>query len=163
MAEALKQGPGQYQQIEQRVAERPVAPTLAQQGINKHLADRPLVYRVLLRPGRRPSEIIIGSAPDPIIRVPTLAQQGIPAKHLAELKAIYERDHPEAKAAVGSALIAKRWDTAENSSAVSFAEDAARQVGLTSRSVRQSIRRATEIAPRVGRDRRCSETTELDP
>jgi hypothetical protein len=73
-------------------------------------------------------------------------------EHLAELKAIYERDHPEAKASAGAALAQKRWDATDNLAIASFAKTAATDTGIDERSVRRAIRRATEIAPRV-RDR----------
>jgi len=62
------------------------------------------------------------------------------AVFLARRKAVYERMHPEAKAQIGAGLVAKRWDTAETISVVSFAEAIAEQMGVTPRHVRNFIR-----------------------
>ncbi|MFC0157722.1 chromosome partitioning protein ParB [Mameliella alba] len=62
------------------------------------------------------------------------------AVFLARRKEVYERMHPEAKAQIGAGLVAKRWDTAETISVVSFAEAIAEQMGVTPRHVRNFIR-----------------------
>jgi ParB family chromosome partitioning protein len=58
---------------------------------------------------------------------------------LARRKAVYERIHPEAKAATGAALVAKRWDTTDTMSVVSFARATAEKFGLTERHVRRLV------------------------
>lgn len=58
---------------------------------------------------------------------------------LAERKAVYERLHPEAKAMTGAELVAKRWDTADMMSVVSFAAATAEKMGATERHVRRLV------------------------
>ncbi|WP_305970421.1 MULTISPECIES: ParB N-terminal domain-containing protein [unclassified Mameliella] len=62
------------------------------------------------------------------------------AVFLARRKAVYEKMHPEAKAQIGAGLVAKRWDTEETISVVSFAESIAERMGVTPRHVRNFIR-----------------------
>lgn len=61
------------------------------------------------------------------------------AVFLARRKAIYERLHPETKAAAGAALVARRWNTADIMSVVSFAKATAEKFGLSERHVRRLI------------------------
>lgn len=58
---------------------------------------------------------------------------------LARRKAIYERLYPQAKAETGAALVAKRWNTAEIISVVSFAKATAEKFGLSERHVRNLV------------------------
>jgi ParB family chromosome partitioning protein len=62
------------------------------------------------------------------------------AVFLAERKRAYEKLHPEARAATGAALIAKRWDTAELSSVVSFAKSVQENLDLSERHIRNYVR-----------------------
>lgn len=74
-------------------------------------------------------------------------------EHLVRRKAVYEKTHPETRAATGSELAQKRWgNAAENFSAASFAADTAAKVGVTDRSIRQAIRRIDRIDEKL-RDR----------
>jgi hypothetical protein len=68
------------------------------------------------------------------------ARRAASGEHLAELKAIYERDHPEAKASAGAALAQKRWDATDNLAIASFAKTAATDTGIDERSVRRARR-----------------------
>lgn len=62
------------------------------------------------------------------------------AVFLAARKAIYERIHPETKAAVGAQLVAKRWsNTTELSSVASFCAITAEKFGMTERQVRKIV------------------------
>lgn len=63
------------------------------------------------------------------------------AVFLAARKEVYERLHPETKAAIGAALVAKRWsaNTADIMSVASFAQSTAEKFGLTDRHVRRMI------------------------
>ena len=61
------------------------------------------------------------------------------AVFLARRKEVYERLHPEAKAATGAALAAKRWDAADMMSVTSFAAATAEKFGLSDRHVRRMI------------------------
>lgn len=75
-------------------------------------------------------------------------------EHLLKRKEIYERKWPQSKAGAAQAAGMNRalgHDVTENSSAT-FAEDTAAKVGVTDRAIRQSIRRARKIDPKV-RDR----------
>ena len=76
------------------------------------------------------------------------------AEHLAKRKEVYERLHPETRAASGAELAQKRWGYATDnlSAASSFAADTAEKIGTTARDIRRSIHRATKIDPAV-RDR----------
>ena len=68
-------------------------------------------------------------------------------------KTVYEKAHPETRAGASQAAGMNRalGNVAENSSAT-FAADTAAKIGITDRAVRQSIRRAQKIDPKV-RDR----------
>lgn len=68
------------------------------------------------------------------------------AVFLAERKVVYERMYPEAKAATGAALVAKRWNTADMMSAVSkendvmsFCQSVAEQRDLSERQIRRLV------------------------
>lgn len=67
------------------------------------------------------------------------------AVFLAKRKEVYERLHPETKAATGSALVARRWNTADTMSVVSFATATAEKFGLTDRHVRRMIAVGTAL------------------
>lgn len=70
------------------------------------------------------------------------------AVFLAERKAVYERLHPETKATTGAALVARRWNTADTMSVVSFAKVTAEKFGLSDR----HVRRLVEIGATLSRD-----------
>ncbi|MBW4984775.1 ParB/RepB/Spo0J family partition protein [Mameliella sp. CS4] len=70
------------------------------------------------------------------------------AVFLARRKAVYERMHPEAKAQIGAGLVAKRWDTADTMSVVSFAAAVAQTMGVSDRHVRRLVRAGTVLDPR---------------
>lgn len=77
------------------------------------------------------------------------------AVFLARRKEVYERMHPETRAATGAALVAKRWDTADTMSAVSFAAATAEKFGLTERHVRRLVAAGHKLGPKeVGQLRR---------
>lgn len=76
------------------------------------------------------------------------------AVFLARRKAVYERMHPETKAQIGAGLVAKRWDTAETISVVSFAEAVAQQMGVTPRHVRNFVRAGQALGAKEVRDLR---------
>ncbi|MCZ4258645.1 ParB/RepB/Spo0J family partition protein [Sulfitobacter sp. G21635-S1] len=68
------------------------------------------------------------------------------AVFLAERKVVYERMYPEAKAATGAALVAKRWNTTDMMSAVSkendvmsFCQSVAEQRDLSERQIRRLV------------------------
>lgn len=61
------------------------------------------------------------------------------AVFLARRKAIYERLHPQARAETGAALVAKRWNTADIMSVVSFAKATAEKFGLSERHIRRLV------------------------
>lgn len=61
------------------------------------------------------------------------------AVFLATRKELYERLHPEAKAKVGAALAAARWNAADIMSVASFASATAEKFGMTDRHVRRMI------------------------
>lgn len=67
------------------------------------------------------------------------------AVFLAERKRIYEKLHPEAKAATGAALVARRWNTADIVSVVSFAKTTAEKFGMSERHVRRLIEAGTKL------------------
>lgn len=58
---------------------------------------------------------------------------------LAERKKVYERLHPETKAATGAALAAKRWNAVDIESVASFAQTTAEKFGMSDRHVRRLI------------------------
>jgi ParB family transcriptional regulator, chromosome partitioning protein len=68
------------------------------------------------------------------------------AVFLAERKAVYERLHPEAKATTGAELVARRWNTADTMSVVSFAKVTAEKFGLSDRHVRRLIEIGTALS-----------------
>ncbi|WP_313350499.1 ParB/RepB/Spo0J family partition protein [Paracoccus sp. (in: a-proteobacteria)] len=68
------------------------------------------------------------------------------AVFLASRKAVYERLHPETKAAAGAALAAKRWDATEPSSAA-FATVTAEKFGMTERQVRKIVAAGSRLGP----------------
>lgn len=62
------------------------------------------------------------------------------AVFLAARKEIYEKLHPETKAAKGADLVAKRWkNTADTRSTVSFAATTAEKFGISDRQVRRLV------------------------
>lgn len=69
------------------------------------------------------------------------------AVFLAERKRLYEKLHPEARAAIGSELVAKRWNTADMMSVVSFAAATAEKFGLTDRHVRRMVAAGAALSP----------------
>lgn len=70
------------------------------------------------------------------------------AVFLAERKKVYERLHPEAKATTGADLVARRWNTADTMSVVSFAKVTAEKFGISDR----HVRRLVEIGSTLSRD-----------
>lgn len=70
------------------------------------------------------------------------------ALFLAERKRVYERIHPEAKAMTGADLVAKRWNTAELGSVVSFADSIADAMGITPTQIRKICRAGMSLDPR---------------
>lgn len=68
------------------------------------------------------------------------------AVFLATRKVVYERLHPETKAASGATLAAKRWDATEPSSAA-FATVTAEKFGLTERQVRKIVAAGSRLGP----------------
>lgn len=70
------------------------------------------------------------------------------AVFLAERKRVYERLHPETKAATGAELVARRWNTADTMSVVSFAKVTAEKFGISDR----HVRRLVEIGSTLSRD-----------
>lgn len=69
------------------------------------------------------------------------------AVFLATRKAVYERLHPETKAVTGAQLVAKRWDTADMMSVVSFAKATAEKFGMTERHVRRLVSAGSKLGP----------------
>jgi len=69
------------------------------------------------------------------------------AVFLAERKRLYEKLHPEARATIGSELVAKRWNTADMMSVVSFAAATAEKFGLTDRHVRRMVAAGAALSP----------------
>lgn len=62
------------------------------------------------------------------------------AVFLARRKLAYEELYPEAKAATGADLVARRWDTAENISTVSFVRSVQAYLALSDRHIRNYVR-----------------------
>ncbi|WP_425099170.1 ParB/RepB/Spo0J family partition protein [Tropicibacter sp. S64] len=62
------------------------------------------------------------------------------AVFLAERKAVYERLHPETKAAVGAELVGKRWNTSDTMSLVSFTAATAEKIGKSKRHVERLVK-----------------------
>ena len=69
------------------------------------------------------------------------------AVFLATRKTVYERLHPEAKAATGATLAAKRWDAAELNSVASFAAATAEKFNMTDRQVRKIVAAGARLGP----------------
>jgi ParB family transcriptional regulator, chromosome partitioning protein len=70
------------------------------------------------------------------------------AVFLAARKAVYERLHPETKATTGAELVARRWNTADTMSVVSFAKVTAEKFGVSER----HVRRLVEVGEKLSRD-----------
>jgi ParB family chromosome partitioning protein len=70
------------------------------------------------------------------------------AVFLAERKRVYEKMHPETRAAIGAELVAKRWNSVETVSVASFAEAIAQQMGITPRHVRNFVRAGERLDSR---------------
>ncbi|AZV77914.1 chromosome partitioning protein ParB [Parasedimentitalea marina] len=70
------------------------------------------------------------------------------AVFLARRKEVYERAYPETKAATGADLVAKRWDTADNMSVVSFVTATADKMGVDERTVRRLVAAGRSLGPR---------------
>lgn len=74
------------------------------------------------------------------------------AVFLARRKIVHERVYPQAKAAIGTELVNKRWHTADNLSVVSFAATAAEKMGVSERKVFRLLAAGTALGPEeVGR------------
>lgn len=65
------------------------------------------------------------------------------ALFLAERKRAYEDLHPEARAATGAELIAKRWDTADMMSVVSFVKSVQEHLDMSERHIRRFVHAGT--------------------
>lgn len=83
------------------------------------------------------------------------------AVFLAERKRIYEKLHPEAKAATGAALVAKRWNTADIVSVVSFAKATAEKFGLSERHVYRMVEAGQKLGADSARLRRAPRAVSL--
>lgn len=70
------------------------------------------------------------------------------AVFLAKRKEVYERAFPESKAATGSALVAKRWNTTANMAVVSFASATADKMGVSERTVFRLLAAGQALGPR---------------
>ncbi|AZV78739.1 chromosome partitioning protein ParB [Parasedimentitalea marina] len=70
------------------------------------------------------------------------------AVFLARRKEVYERAYPETKAATGADLVAKRWDTADNMSVVSFVTATADKMGVDERTIRRLVAAGRSLGPR---------------
>jgi ParB family chromosome partitioning protein len=70
------------------------------------------------------------------------------AVFLAERKRVYEKLHPETRAATGAELVARRWNTADTMSVVSFAKVTAEKFGISER----HVRRLVEAGQKLGVD-----------
>ncbi|MBD3738928.1 MAG: ParB N-terminal domain-containing protein [Pseudomonas balearica] len=68
------------------------------------------------------------------------------AVFLAQRKEIYERLHPETKAATGAALVAKRWNP-DTSDIVSFVSATSEKFGVSKRHVERMIAAGVKLAP----------------
>ena len=78
------------------------------------------------------------------------------AVFLATRKAVYERLHPETKAAVGAALVGKRWNTADTMSVVSFAKATAEKFGIDERHVRRLVAAGAKLTAKDAADLRAA-------
>lgn len=67
------------------------------------------------------------------------------AVFLLRYKEAYEKKHPEAKAAIGAELVAKRWDTSDTMSPVSFAAMVGQLTGQSKRSIQRQIHAAKHL------------------
>ena len=67
------------------------------------------------------------------------------AVFLLRYKEAYEEKHPEAKAAIGAELVAKRWDTTGTIPVVSFVSMIGQLTGLDESSIRRQIRAAKHL------------------
>lgn len=68
------------------------------------------------------------------------------AVFLAARKRVYDRMHPEAAAATGAELAAKRWNAADTMSVASFAQATAEKFGMSDRHVRRLIEAGQKIS-----------------
>jgi len=68
------------------------------------------------------------------------------AVFLAERKRVYEKMYPEARATSGAELVAKRWDTTDTMSAVSFAKVTAEKFGISDRHVRRMVKAGSDLS-----------------
>ncbi|PTV94051.1 ParB family chromosome partitioning protein [Rhodobacter aestuarii] len=68
------------------------------------------------------------------------------AQHLYELKVVYERMHPEAKAVSGADLAAKRWNS-DAGEIFSFASATAEKIGLSKRAIQIAVKIWTGLTP----------------
>src|SRR5207237_6109664 len=75
------------------------------------------------------------------------------SEHLFKRKRLYERLHPETRQHVAGARAAntsmKRGDAMASSATASFADDTSEKTGISSRTIRQATRRATETSEDV--------------
>lgn len=69
------------------------------------------------------------------------------AVFLATRKEVYERLHPETRAATGAALVSKRWSP-DTSDIVSFVSATAEKFGLSKRQVERIVAAGTALSPR---------------
>lgn len=69
------------------------------------------------------------------------------AVFLAERKRLYEKLHPEAKAAAGAELAAKRWHAADIVSVASFAKASAEKFNMTERHVQRLVKAGSALDP----------------
>lgn len=67
---------------------------------------------------------------------------------LARRKEVYERAYPQAKAASGAELAAKRWDASDNMAVASFAVSAASKMGVSKRTVFRLLAAGQALGPR---------------
>lgn len=69
------------------------------------------------------------------------------AVFLAKRKEVYERAYPETKALTGAELVAKRWNTADKLSVVSFAAATAEKRSLSERQIRRLVAVGQALSP----------------
>ena len=69
------------------------------------------------------------------------------AVFLLEYKEAYEEKYPEAKAAIGAELVAKRWDTTRTVPVVSFAAMVGQLTGQDESSIRRQINAVRHLSP----------------
>lgn len=70
------------------------------------------------------------------------------AVFLAHRKRIYEKMNPQAKAATGAELAAKRWNATDNLSVASFAASTAEKLGVSERKVYRLLAVGTALDPK---------------